>query len=57
MADKEKGEKQLETEVSALQVLSVDEAQVQDVFARCKPDTVYCQKPTCRKTRIVISLE
>ncbi len=52
----EKQEKQIETDVLALQLLSQDEVQVQDVFARCKPDTVYCQRPTCRKTRIVISL-
>jgi len=56
MPDK-RDKEEVETEVLALQLLTTEEGQVQDVLGRCKPDTVYCQRPTCRKTRIVISLE
>jgi hypothetical protein len=44
------------TNIGALQRLTAEQAEVQQVFARCRPQTIICIQPSCRRTLVVVGL-
>ncbi len=53
----EKETETITTKVEDLQLMDEELMQVQAIFARCKPRTIFCRPPTCRVTIIVVGLE
>jgi hypothetical protein len=60
MAESQKGkqgDEPVEDDLSGLEEMTAEQLQVQDVQGRCRPVTVYCRRPTCRVTVIVVGVQ
>jgi hypothetical protein len=44
-------------DLSALESLTIEQAQVQGVFERCRPQTMKCIDPSCLKTIVVVAFQ
>jgi hypothetical protein len=48
---------EVQLDLAGLDQLTMEQAEVQNVFARCKPQTIICIKPSCRRTLVVVGLQ